>query len=247
MLRIAICDDQIKQLNIIRAAVLQYFSEHLEFSADITEFTNSSELLDALEKFGGFDIALLDICMPGVSGTEIGRAIRGRHDSTEIIFITTSDEFAVEAFALKAAHYCLKPFTQEQFNAAMERAMERFIEKEPKKLVLQCENGSVHSINAESILYVESVLKSLQIHTQEAVFGENRRSLSALSSELEQLLPGLFISPYRGYIVNQKAIRTIMPDKIIVSTGESVPIKARDFRHIREAFFTWGFQGSGRQ
>lgn len=41
------------------------------------------------------------------------------------IFLTISDEYAVEAFAMNATHYLLKPFSQEQFNAAPDRAVKK--------------------------------------------------------------------------------------------------------------------------
>lgn len=63
---------------------------------------------------------LLDICMPGLLGTDIAREVRQRKDKTEIVFLTGSDEFAVEAFTLKAAHYLVKPFSQDEFDEALE-------------------------------------------------------------------------------------------------------------------------------
>ena len=115
MLRIAICDDQPTQLMLICSAAKQYFAEFQKYVAEVYGFQNAMEFLDSLEQTGGYDIAILDICMPGINGVRVGTEIRKRKDPTEIIFLTTSNEFAVEAFALNAVHYLVKPFTQEQF------------------------------------------------------------------------------------------------------------------------------------
>ncbi|MDR3601423.1 MAG: response regulator [Desulfosporosinus sp.] len=52
---------------------------------------------------------LLNIGMPGIVGTQVAAEVRKRKDKSEVIFLTTSDEFAVDAFALKATHYLAKP------------------------------------------------------------------------------------------------------------------------------------------
>lgn len=132
MINIAVCDDRREQLELVHIAVERYFQTKTSRAVEISDFNDPAVFLASLEKNGSCDIAILDICMPGIAGTEVGRMIRRRYDNTEIIFVTTSDEFAVDAFALNAAHYIIKPFTQEQFNPAMDRAMARFTKRAEK-------------------------------------------------------------------------------------------------------------------
>lgn len=242
MLRIAICDDQPTQLMLICSAAKQYFAEFQKYVAEVYGFQNAMEFLDSLEQTGGYDIAILDICMPGINGVRVGTEIRKRKDPTEIIFLTTSNEFAVEAFALNAVHYLVKPFTQEQFQDAMDRALERFDHKQSQKILLQTENGVIQIIDAGSILYIESLKQHKIVHTMSGFFTETRRTLSAFAQELEELFPGQFISPYRGYIVNLDYIRTITPKGITLQDHTEIPIKSGDFRKLRDVFFTWSFR-----
>ena len=105
MVRIAICDDLQEQLDIIQKAVQQYFHDKKE-PTEVFTYNNAMDFVDAFEKEGNFDIVLLDICMPGVLGTEIAQNIQSKSiDTAEIIFLTTSAEFAVEAFSLHANDY----------------------------------------------------------------------------------------------------------------------------------------------
>ena len=104
MLNVNICDDREEHLQIINAAAESYLQKK-NIDAHICLFTNAMDYLDHISSKGGSEIALLDICMPGISGTDIAREIRKRGDHTEIIFLTTSSEYAVDAFHLKAAHY----------------------------------------------------------------------------------------------------------------------------------------------
>ena len=74
------------------------------------------------------DIVLLDVCMPGILGTEVAQELRKFSSSTEIIFLTTSDEFAMDAFAVKATDYLLKPFLLPELLAVVPGAQLRGVD-----------------------------------------------------------------------------------------------------------------------
>lgn len=246
-MRIAICDDRCDQLTEIRTATEQYFSTNSEQNVQIRVYDSAFFLLDSLNQTGGFDIVLLDICMPGISGTEIAREIRHRKDKTEIVFLTGSDEYAVDAFALKAAHYLLKPFSQAQFCEAMDRAMLPFRGGAVKNLIVKPEGGGAQAIDINDISFIESCGHVLTVHTVNGTVTEGQRSLSRLAEELEKLRQGQFISPYKGYIVNLKAIRVIEPEQIILGGGDHIPIPKRGYRKLQNIYLDYIFSGEGKR
>ena len=69
-LRIVICEDDAKDLAYIKQIVDEYCAAHVEHSFRVEGFANSSQMLDALEQGAVWDIALLDIYLPGILGTE---------------------------------------------------------------------------------------------------------------------------------------------------------------------------------
>jgi DNA-binding LytR/AlgR family response regulator len=246
MLHIAICDDQVNQVNKIRLAV-EHYTTNRNIMVSIYEFDNPLLFLEELDRTGGVDILLLDICMPGVLGTEVAKEIRKRKDKTEIIFITTSDEFAVVAFALKAAHYLLKPFTQNQFDEAMDRAMDYFDNGMEKRITLKLENGNMKMINLDEIYYIESAGHTQAVYMEGEICIEARRSLTRLAEEAERISPGQFISPYKGYLVNQKAIRNIETKQMILLNGKCIPLSRGSFRQLQNAFFEYQFREGVRR
>lgn len=197
MLHLAICDDHVDQIKIIRSAA-EHYADKLNIKAVISEYNNPLVFLEELDQAGGFDIILLDICMPGILGTEVAKEIVRRGDKTEIIFLTSSDEFAVNAFTLKAVHYLIKPLTQAQFDEAMDRAVEKYTNGQVKKITLKLEKGLMQLIDLNDIFYIESAGHSPNIYRKSGVYIEARRSLTWLTEELEKLSPGQFISPYKG-------------------------------------------------
>lgn len=241
MLNIAVCDDMPQELAFSKAAAEQYFKDHTQMRASITCFDHSLALLEHIDKNGGFDIMLLDICMPGLNGTDVAKEVRRRNEKTEIVFLTASEEFAVAAFSLKAAHYLVKPFTQSQFEEAMQRACAALGGTVPRRLPLKLLGGGMKTVDACQIVCVESCLHEQQISLETNEVFAVRESMVNLLAQLEVLLPGQFLSPYKGYIVNLEAVRSVEPDGIKLHNGKDVPIARRSYRELLERYFTYMF------
>ncbi len=242
MLRVAICDDMQEQIDTIRASTERYFELRGE-DIKLDTFNNPLIFLESIEFTGGYDIVLLDICMPGITGTEAAREIRQRKDITEIIFFTTSIEYAVEAFALKAAHYLVKPYSQTEFVEAMDRAVERISEGQVKKMVVRADSGDVRALDINDIEYIESNSHKQSIYMKQAEVVEIRSSLSGLLEELRKMSPRQFFSPYKGYIVNQRAIASIEPKQILLQSGQKIAIARGSYRELRAMYFDYMFEG----
>ncbi len=240
-MKIAICDDKIKQIEIIKTAAQEYFCKRKN-TVEIDIFDKAFDFLDAQKK-SSYDLALLDICMPGMLGTDIAKEIRQRQDKTEVVFLTTSDEFALEAFALRAAHYLLKPFTQSAFNDAMDRVMQNIDKNLSKIVYLKCSGGIIKVIDKDSITYIESSAHKQSIFLTDGIIVETVQTLTELLKVLNELSMGQFINPYKGFIVNQCAIRTIENDKIIMKNEKCIPIPKRNFRIIKQTYFDYMFKG----
>lgn len=240
-MRIAICDDDINQLSDMKVAMKNYMNQHSEQRYEIECFDNPLEFLLRLEKTGGYDILLLDICMPGILGIDIAKEIRSKKLNSEIVFLTTSKDYAVEAFALKAAHYVVKPFTGKQFDEALDRAMGKFKNKQIRNINIKLRNGEMRFIEYDEILYVENFSHSQVINLKNGESFEARQTLVELLDIFNEGSKGQFISPYRGFLVNQKSIRGIEPDKIILNNGKEIPIVKRNFAIIKQQYFSYMF------
>ncbi|MFR0798537.1 MAG: LytR/AlgR family response regulator transcription factor [Oscillospiraceae bacterium] len=153
MLKIAICDDDTGDRERIAEDLRVYAAAHQEHSIEMTVYSSAFAMLDAFEKAGCPDIALLDICMPGMLGTELARDILRCSENTDILFLTTSSDYAVDAFALHAADYIQKPYTQEKLSASLDRVIA--LRQERTWLLLPCE-GELHRIALEDVLYIEA-------------------------------------------------------------------------------------------
>ncbi len=75
----------------------------------------------ALTSPDAFELALIDMEMPGLHGLELARRLRDVRPEVRVVFATAYEEFAREAFDVEALDYLLKPMTEEQLARALSR------------------------------------------------------------------------------------------------------------------------------
>ncbi len=85
-------------------------------------FTDPVEALD-YAKENWVDFAVLDIDMPQLNGLELGVELRKLYPDVVIIYVTAHDCFALDAIKLKADYFVVKPYTVDDVNDALSRAM----------------------------------------------------------------------------------------------------------------------------
>ncbi len=120
MTRILILDDDRAVLNTLQVQ----FAQTRRF--DVTVLDDSTKALATIAA-GRFDLLLLDMDMPKVTGMDVLRHVRRHHPSLEVVVITGVDdvELAVEAMKLGAYDYLCKPVDAERLFTCLDRALER--------------------------------------------------------------------------------------------------------------------------
>ena len=149
--------------------------------------------------------------MPGMSGLEVAKRMRHR---PAVIFTTAFDQYAVAAFELQAVDYLLKPFDDERFKAAVERARER--SQTPSELtdgdrlkqalyesgylsrVFVRERNRILVVPTGEIERLEARGDYVALHT-----GAKRHLVQVTIADMERMLdPGRFVRVHRSHIVN---------------------------------------------
>ena len=180
-------------------------------------FDNS---LDALEFLADnpVDLIVLDIQMPDLSGIEF---IRTLQFPPKIIFTTAYEKYAVEGFKVNAVDYLLKPFSYQEFVAAVQKA-KKLIELESAQLPhIEANNQflflkseyKIRKISFGNILYIEGLKDYIK------VYHESEKapilSINTLKSIEEKLPADRFMRIHRSFIVNLDKIETIERGRII--------------------------------
>ena len=232
-MNIAICDDQKDELENIRQTVSEYVKKYSGLSFEIRCFSNPFDMLDDTGRNGVPDIALLDICMPGVLGTEIAKEIQSKSGgSTDIIFLTTSSDFAVEAFALHVDDYLTKPFTKERLAGTLDRV----IDKRRKRLFVPVICGrEIHRIDLYQVLYMESKNHNVEIYLRTGKSVRTRTSLADMKNLLSEAHG--FVPVGASYIVNLRCVQSILQTELIMINGQNIPVPRRLRNEVKEQYF----------
>ncbi len=155
-----------------------------------------------------YDLLFLDINLPILSGIEILEKI---NDPPYVIFTTGYDEYAIKAFEFGAVDYLLKPFSEERFNSAVDKALtiikNNTVHSIPlTRLGLSFKAEENHYIIAyEDIVYISSHGRHSFIHTRTKVY-DTSQSLKNISNKLPD---DIFIRIHKQYVVNLKSISHI--------------------------------------
>ena len=231
MMQIAICADIPKERELIRTALDTYAKIHSEYYFDINEYGTALDILHAVDKGKIYDIALLDICMPGIPGTDAAEEMLAKNPEMGVIFLTTSNEYAVEAFAMNATHYLLKPFSQEQFNAALDRAVKKTEEQD--LLSLACVDGT-YRVRISVIVSIESQSHYLLIKLSSGEILRLRKKLSQMFEELQRYPE--FIKVGASYVANLTFVRRISGNTLEMLSGAKIPVPRRSSEEVRKTY-----------
>lgn len=163
MLRIAICDDETCFLQQASNFVQEYLHAHSELSGQIHTFQHGQDLLYQVEETGGFDLYLLDIIMPGLNGIQTGQQLRKLSAGGEIIYLTTSSDYAVDSYSVWAFFYLLKPLEKKRLFEVLDAAVRKLNNCRNKVILVTTKDGP-RRILLDQILYVERVGRGLRYY-----------------------------------------------------------------------------------
>ena len=233
MLKIAVCDDEQLYLDKTHAMLEQYAATN-DVALTAEAFVSPSALLDSIEAGERYAIYLLDIYMPGISGMSVATELRSKGVRSPIIFLTSSTEHAVEAFGVDATHYLLKPYTQKNFFAAMDKAMQSISAHAEESIVLKI-GGEYQNIPAHHILYCEAADNYQRLWMKDGSELLVRMTASALYGLLTAF--GCFHRCGRAYILNLDHIAKVTASSAVLKNGAELSLPRAAVAPLRTAFF----------
>ena len=238
MLRIAICDDNAEFVQQITEMINIWPSKPA--GTICSTFYNGDELVNA-HNILPFDIILLDIVMPLANGIEVAREIRQNDKNVKIVFLTSSPEFAVESYTVKANNYLLKPVNM----SALHISLDEFLQEICVNLQTITVKSlySVQKIPLNNIEYVEAQNKHILFTLIDNTVVETTEPLHVHESRLT--LADGFFKCHRSYIVNINCIDTYTSREITMQSGCRIPIARSCQKEFESAYFSVIFGKAG--
>lgn len=235
MIKIAICDDDRGEREHMSGLIEEYRDvNHIQY--EYTVFRNGFELISVLEKGHVFDIYCLDIIMPGFSGISLAKEIRLFDKIAQIIFFTSTPEFALEGYSVQAVNYVLKPVTREILFFTLTEVLERIKQEEGLHIIVKGSEG-LQKILLSNLMYVEAMGKKVVFHLMFGGTIECTHQISVVCKEL--IKAGSFIQPHRSYLVNMSYIDRIGKEGIVLQNGTSVPAAQAKLKEMKRCYLAF--------
>lgn len=220
--------------------------------------------LEALERIVQHepDLVFLDVQMPGRTGFEVAREVRARGLSTEIVFVTAFDRYAVEGFEVNAVDYLLKPVEPARLEQAVGRVrgrlaggrqgivpidanrdLDRIVKliadhRRPSNQLALKVDARFLLVEAEDIIYASLVDDEIRVVTDGVAGISNYRSMDELHARLD---PDVFWRVHRSHLVNIKKIKEIVPWisrnyilKMKDSKATEIPVSRSQTKRMRD-------------
>lgn len=238
MLKLCICDDDPGDLERLETFTGEFFRSRPDVPATVETFHSPYDLLERLEEKGGFDLYLLDILMPHMSGLELARKIRERGETAQILFLTSSREFALDAFSVNAAGYLLKPVERDAFCKAILAAVQALTPADDLHLLLKTREG-IRKIRLRELVLVESFDHSRVCTLSNGMVLETSATLTSLLERLEG--DARFFSPHRAYIVNLEFVNGLTGSELLLFNGRRLPVSRKLAPQLKKAYMRYAF------
>ena len=168
------------------------------------------------------DLVFLDIEMPGLSGLELARQLKGRN--TYIIFTTGKKDYALEAFGLNVADYLLKPIALNRLLEAVSKVKELMnkVKTEVKiesDLFFVKDKGALKQLKMDEILYIEAMGDYVKVQIKDRYYMIH----NTLKVVEQKLNPDAFLRIHRSFIIALNKIDKI-EDGVVTIQQTGIPV-----------------------
>ena len=230
MYNVAICDDT-EEERLQAAEYAGRFFEREGIEVHIDTYAAGRELLESGRKY---DLYLLDVLMPGMSGIDAAQALAEDKDHPVVVFITSSLESAVEGYRVEAAGFILKPVEEESFWSTMERVVRRRLGV--KKSVLSLVHNRVNvELPLERLAWFENRLHRVFVKLTDGEVLSVNQKLSELQLVLEP--HSQFLRCHQSYLVNLDYVDKLEDSCFYMRDGHMIPISRNFYKQSKNAYY----------
>lgn len=240
VLRVAFCDDMSDFLQNAVRAVEKWPRKPADFV--VQTFLDADALITAHSQ-NPFDIIFLDVIMPLLGGIGAAKEIRQQDKNLKIVFLTSSPEFAVDSYAVKASNYLLKPLDTARLYACLDELAEDICQR--AKRILIRDRHAVHRVPLQDIEFLEADNKFIHFSLVNGKTLTSPEPLYLYESKL--LLTDGFFKCNRSYIVNIHQIDSFTAKEIRMQSGYRIPISRSFQKEFEAAYFSVLFGKAGEE
>ena len=234
MIRIAICEDVVSELETIRQMVEKIMADLVK-NVEIFAFQSGEDLLCEIEATGNMDILSLDVAMNGMNGIETARAVRKFDNEAIIMFISNHDQYCKEMIEVWCVAFLNKPVDETKVRDKLKYIINvRYDHRENFSFKF---NRVSYKIPLSEIRYFQSDRRIIHINTTGKGSLCKDYFYYGKMGEVEAALKEAdikFLRVRKSAIVNTQFIETYTAIKVITDINKGFPISRKYKKEVRK-------------
>ena len=236
-MKIAICDDTELDLKNLENLISQY-SKQYNIPITIDSYSDPNVLLNNFQYFNQNEYVLffLDIIMQQ-NGIDVAGQIRKTNPDVPIIFTTSSKEYAIDAFKVRAYDYILKPIVKNELFECLNKLTKTIKTTHKNVFNIKIEDLSYVTINVNEISFIEQKDRRLVYHmTNNKIY-----TTTSIRGKFVDEIPFKFemynfINCHHSFIVNMNQISSVDDFSFTMKNGDNIPISKRSLKAVRDKY-----------
>jgi DNA-binding LytR/AlgR family response regulator len=200
--------------------------------AQVEAFSDTASFLARSREGIPFSLLFLDILLDAENGYLFAKELRRLDQTIDLVFITTTEDYAVTGYDVAPLLYLLKPLGDEQLSYAFDLFFKKHA---PARLLLNV-SGEIFPLNIHDILYCEVYGHTLSVHLSDGSIRELRYSINRLEQQLPE---NLFVRSHQSYLVNMSHIERIVRYELTLSNGQKLPISQSRYMELQNRFLQY--------
>lgn len=228
-LRCAVCDDMPESAQLAKSVAEKVFSDR-NVNCEISLYSNSRQLLFDIDKSNPFDILLLDVEMPAVSGLELAETAKKVYKNCLVIFLTSYLEYAVEGYELDVFRFVPKSEIKPRLEYAVADAI-KHIDNKNKKIYIIRKHDLYEKVFYDDILYITKDGKNSVFHIDKREPVSVRKPISVIFEELDS---SEFVFIERGCIANITNVTRLHNREWTCKNGEKLTVSRSVYAQVKQ-------------
>lgn len=228
-MKIAIVDDE-ERCREDLTLLLQAAGEAYGCRIDLAAFPGAEEFLDAFQR-EQFSLVFMDIFLAGMDGVAAAARLWASDKRCLLVFLTSSEEFRQDAFAVHAFDYLTKPVTPERVSTVLRDAL-AVLPREEKYIKVASGRKTV-TLLLRSVVSVVTDAHYVDIGLADGAVVRSRMTIQ----EFLGLTGGdpRFLTINKGVVVNAEAVAQVEGACCVMADGARLPVRVRDRAQVEQA------------
>jgi len=232
LINILVCDDDENILNQVNKMLSTWCKKNnIKVNIDLKR-SGDFILVDDFR----YDIAFIDVEMPGISGLKLSEELKKSNPDILIIIVTSFQSYLDSAMKIRVFRYLSKPLEPNRFNLSLSDAIHEY--RNISKTIVIEDNIGTYVVKTKDILYFENHRYGSIAVTKYAEY-KTHKKLEEWYKIINQ--PECFVYSHKSYLVNLQNVISFNRTSVTFKKANNEPITTyvsqRKYSNLKRAFY----------